>query len=74
MDSSGRNVIISQKDLPEKILSRRAGYRAWKKWSFSECLNIMKRIPSERARRIENVGFGITWFGVTVEKIRPFVP
>ena len=27
---------------------------------ISQCANIVKVVPSERARRMENVGFGIT--------------
>ena len=34
--------------------------RAREKWSFLECYSMVKMIPSEQARRTENVGFGIT--------------
>ena len=41
------------------------------KWSFSLCENIMEMIPTESARRTENMIVGITSIGVTVAKIRP---
>jgi hypothetical protein len=34
--------------------------RAREKWSFSKYGNLMKMIPSERARQTKIVGFGIT--------------
>ena len=38
------------------------------KWSFSECQNMVKMVPSERARQSEEVGFGMTSFGVRIKK------
>ena len=54
--SPGESARSSRKESPEIVLSRRAG----KKWAFLVCQNIMKVIPTERARRNEEVGFGIT--------------
>ena len=71
-NTSGRSAVKPQKDLPETVLSRRGCLRARAKRSFSQCENIMKMIPTERARRTENVSAGITLFGVTGKKIRTF--
>ena len=35
--------------------------------------NIMKMMPSEQARRSEDVGVGFTSIGVTVAKLGPFI-
>ena len=56
----GRSAVKPQKDLPENVLSRRGLNKAGEKWSFSECQNMVKMVPSERARRNKDVGFGIT--------------
>ena len=39
------------------------------KMVISECQNMVKMIPSEQARQNEEVGFGITSFGVVGKKI-----
>ena len=39
------------------------------KWSFSQFQTIVKMKPTEHALRDEEVGFGITSFGVVVKKI-----
>ena len=71
-DYSGKNAERSRKELPETVLSRRGCLRAMAKWSFSECSNIKKMVPSKRARRTEKLSVGITSFGVTGKKIRTF--
>ena len=68
-DTPGRSEKRPWKNLPETVLSRRGLFIARAKWSFSECQLIVKMIPTARARRDEDVGFGITKFGVTVEKL-----
>ena len=46
--------IAEKRSLPEGLIKRKG------KWSFLECQNTVKIIPSERARRNEDMGFGIT--------------
>ena len=67
-----RSAVKPRKDLPETVLSRRGCLRARAKRSFSQCQTIVKMKPAERARRDKEVGFGITSFGVVVEKIQLF--
>ena len=67
-----RSAVKPQKDFSETVLSRRGCLCARTKWSFSECQNIMKVTPTERARRDEEIGFGITSFGVTDKKLLYF--
>ena len=57
--SPGRSAVKPRKDLPETVLSRRGCLRAMAKWSFSECSNIKKMVPSKRARRTEKLSVGI---------------
>ena len=59
----------SRKDSPETLLSRRGCLRARAKWTFSECCHMAKMIPTGRARRNEEAGFGITSFGVRIKKL-----
>ena len=68
-EAPGRSAVKPRKDLPETVLSRRGCLRARAKRSFSQCQTIVKMKPTERARRNEDVGFGITTFGVVVKKI-----
>ena len=42
---------------------------AREKWSFSECLHIVKMVGTERARRDKDVGIGFTSIGVTVAEL-----
>ena len=65
----GRSSVKPRKDLPETVLSRRGCLRARAKRTFSQCQTKVKMKPTERARRDEEVGFGITSFGVVVKKI-----
>ena len=65
----GRSAVKPQKDLPETVPSLRGYLRARAKRSFSQCQTIVKMKPTERARRNEDVGFGIISFGVVVKKI-----
>ena len=67
--SPGRSAVKPRKDLPETVLSRRGCLSARAKRSFSQCQTIVKMKPTERARRDEEMGFGITSFGVVVKKI-----
>ena len=67
--ASGRSAVKPRKDLPETVLSRRGCLRARAKRSFSQCQTIVKVKPTDRVRRNEDVGFGITSFGVVVKKI-----
>ena len=67
--ASGRSAVKPRKDLPETVLSRRGCLRARAKRSFSQCQTIVKMKPTERARRDEEVGFGITSFGVASKKL-----
>ena len=68
-----RSAVKPRKDLPETVLSQRGCLRARAKWTFSQCQTILKMKPTERARRDEEMGFGITSFGVVAEKLRLFV-
>ena len=68
-NTPGRSAKRSRKDSPENVLSRRGCLRARAKWSFSVCQTIVKMIPTERARRNEEVSVGFTLNGVTVEKL-----
>ena len=65
----GRSAVKPRKDLPEAGLSRRGCLHAREKRTFSQCQTIVKMKPTERARRYEEMGFGITSFGVVVKKI-----
>ena len=65
----GRSAVKPRKDLPETVLSRRGCLCARAKRSFSQFQIIVKMKPTERVRRDEEVGFGITSFGVVVKKI-----
>ena len=59
-NTPGRSVKRSQKDLPETVLSRRGLFTGKGKMVIFTGENIMKMISTERARRKEAVGFGIT--------------
>ena len=65
----GRSAVKPRKDLPETVLSRRGSLRERAKRSFSRSQTIVKIKPTERARRDEEVGFGITSFGVVGKKL-----
>ena len=65
----GRSAVNPRKDLLETVLSRRGCLRARAKMSFSQCQTIVTMKPTERARRDEELGFGITSFGVTSKKL-----
>ena len=67
--SPGRSARNSRKESPENVHSRRGLIKGREKWSFSECKNMVKMIPTEWARRNKEVGFGITSFGVRIKKI-----
>jgi hypothetical protein len=69
MNTPGRSAVKPRKNSPEKIPSQGGCLEARAKWLFSECVNIMKMIPSEQARRDEEVGVGFTSIGVVSEKI-----
>ena len=68
-ETPGRSAVKPRKDLPETVLSRRGCLRAKAKRSFSQCKTIVKMKSTERVRRDEEMGFGITSFGVVVKKI-----
>ena len=65
----GRRARISRKDLPETVLSRRGCLHAREKRSFLGYYHMVKVIPTKRDRQDEEVGFGITSFGVVVENL-----
>ena len=65
----GRSAVKPRKDLPETVLSRRGCLRARSKRSFPVCQTIVKMKPTERVRQDEEMGFGITSFGVVVKNI-----
>ena len=65
----GRSAVKPRKDLPETVLSRRGCLSARAKSSFSECQNMIKMIPTEQARRDEEVSAGFTSIGVTVAEL-----
>ena len=67
--ASGSSAVKSRKDLPEAVLSRRGCLRARTKRSFSQFQTIVKMKPTEQVQRHEDVGFGITSFGVVVKNI-----
>ena len=69
----GRSAITSRKIRRKGFPLGKAGYRAGVKWSFPESVNMVEVMSSEWARRTEEVGFGITSIGVTVEEKRLFV-
>ena len=59
-ETPGRSAVKPRKESPKAVLSRRGLFTARAKWSFSQCQNIMKMTPTERAQRNEDVGFGFT--------------
>ena len=62
----GRGILREEVRSPRGKIHRKgfplgkAGYRAGEKWAFSESVNMVEVTSSERARRTEEVGFGIT--------------
>ena len=65
----GRSAVKPQKDLSETVLSRRGCLPARAKRSFPVCQTIVIMKSTEQAQRDEEVGFGITSFGVVIKKI-----
>ena len=57
---SGTSAVKLRKNSPERFSLGGGCLEARAKWSFSLCENIMEVTLSERARRDEDVGFGIT--------------
>ena len=68
-NTPGRSAVKPRKDLPEIVLSRRGCLHARAKRSFSQCQTIVKMKPTERARRDEEMSYGITSFGVASKKL-----
>ena len=60
---------IAERFTGKRSLSEGADLGARAKRSFSQCQPIVKMKPTERPRRDEDVGFGITSIGVGSKKI-----